>query len=496
MRGLFSYFAYYFTKHYMKKLLLASVVLAAITLQLSSCVKKKFDTPPDTNTYDPQLTVTHTIEQIKRFPVGVAIDSNAVISGIVVMDDRSGNYYKKMVIQDSTGGIEVLVDQNNLYNDYPVGRKVYVQLKGLFIGEYGQNKQLGYTPDASGSVSNIPFVEAGKYIIKANYPNPVVADTFTVAELSNVSAMQAHLNTLIAIKDVEFADDAVGAPYAQLASLASATNRTIKDCNGSTITLRTSGYANFQPLSIPGGRGIIVGIYTRFNNTPQLYIRDTSDVRLRDSIRCNGSVYRNPELISIDSLRKYYTGSEVVLPNLKIRGIVISDASNGNVSAGNVVLQGGNNDKGIVLYFGGNPNYNVGDSIEVNVTGATLKEYRGKLELENVSTSKTTRLSAGRTITPRTVTISEIAANVANYESTLVRIANVTWDASYTTINGDRGNLNVSDATGTILHYTANGASFKEFVLPPSPATAIVGIIERYNTTIQLRIRNTGDITP
>lgn len=480
----------------MKRLLLASVVLAAMTLQLSSCVKKKFDTPPDTSQYDPQLTVTHTIEQIKRFPMGMAIDTNATISGIVVMDDRSGNYYKKIVIQDSTGGIELLIDQNNLYNDYPVGRKIYVQLKGLFIGEYGQNKQLGFTPDASGSLSNIPFIESGKYIIKANYPNPVVADTFTLAELSNVAGMQAHLNTLVAIKDVEFADDAVGATYAQLASLASATNRTIRDCNGSSVTLRTSGYANFQPLAIPGGKGIIVGIYTRFNNTPQLYIRDTADVRLRDSVRCNGSVYRQPELISIDSLRKYYNGSEVVLPNLKIRGIVISDASNGNISAGNVILQGGNNDKGIILYFGGNPNFNVGDSLEVNITGATIKDYRGKLELENVSASRTTRLAAGRTITPRTVTISEISANFDKYESTLVRIANVTWETGYTTVNGNRGNLSVSDATGTLLHYTANNASFRDAVLPPSPATAIIGFIERFNTTIQLRMRNANDITP
>lgn len=480
----------------MKKILLASSLIAALALHLGSCVKKDFDTPPDTSSYDPQLEVTHTIAELNSFPVGNAVDSDYVVSGIVVMDDRSGNYYKKIVIQDSTGGIEVLVDQNNLYNDYPVGRKVYIKLKGLYVGEYGQNKQLGYTPDASGSLSSIPFIEVDHYIVKANYPNDIVADTFTFAELADPNAMKAHLNTLVAIKDAEFADDAVGTTYAQLASLASATNRTVNDCAGGSITLRTSGYAKFQPVKMPGGRGIIVGIYTRYNNTPQLYIRDTNDVVFTDSVRCNGSVYKEPEYITIDSLRKYYTGSAINLENLKIRGIVISDASNGNISSGNVVLQGGNNDKGIVLYYGGSTTYNLGDSLEINISGATLKEYRGKLELENVSTSKTTKLGAGKSITPKVVTIDQIANNFSDYESTLVKIANITFEGGYTTINGNVGNLTVSDATGSIVHYTSNSATFKDFVLPASPATAIAGIIERYNTTIQLRIRNTNDVTP
>lgn len=480
----------------MKKVLICSSLLVALAFQMTSCVKKVHDTPPDSSSYDPQLPVTHTIKQMKAFPMNTPIDTQAVISGIVVMDDRSGNYYKKIVIQDSTGGIEILIDQNNLYNDYPIGRKVYVKLKGLYLSEYGQNAQLGYVPDASGSLSNIPFLEADQYIVKANYPNPIVADTLTLAELSNPNAMLDHLNTLVAIKDVEFAEDAVGVPYAQIASLASATNRRINDCNGSSIILRSSGFARFQPLLTPGGKGTLVGIYTRFRNDAQLYIRDVSDVQFTDSIRCNGSVYKEPDLVSIDSVRKYFTGSEVTMPSLKIRGVVISDAANGNVSSGNFVLQGSNTDKGIVLYYAGAAPYNVGDSLEVNITGATLKQFRGKLELDNLSTSKTTRLASNRMITPKAVTIQDIINNFNDYESTLVKLSNITWASGYTTVNGLNGNLNLSDGTGVILHYTANSATFKDFPLPPSPTTSVVGFIERFNTTIQFRMRNSTDITP
>jgi hypothetical protein len=480
----------------MKNKLHASVLILFTILLMVACVKKKFDTPPDNTSYDPQLPVTHTISELKEFLLGVKIDSNYVITGTVIMNDKSGNYFRKIVIQDNTAGIAILIDQSNLHNDYPIGRKVYVKLQGLYISEDGRNKQLGYTPDESGALSNIPFLEVDNYIIKASYPNMVVADTLTVAALADVDNMSKYLNKLVAIKDVEFLENEIGHTYAQIASISAATSRTLTDCSSNTILLRTSGYANFGQLPLPQGRGTIVGIYTRYNNTPQLYIRDTSDVYFHNTIRCNGSEYTAPTLITIDSLRKYHNGSTRTLPKFKIRGVVISDMTKGNMSAGTIVLQGNNDDKGIILYYGGNIMYNLGDSLEIDITGATIKEYRGKLEIDNISTSKTIRLGSRRNILPKVVTINEVQANADVYESTLVQINTITWLGNYTTINGDRGNLIFSDATGVMQHYTSSTASFQDYLLPPSPTTSIIGIVEQNNSQIQLRIRNPSDIVP
>jgi len=478
----------------MKKVLLASSLLFALTMQMTSCVKKDFDTPPDNSSYDPNLQVTHTIAEMKNFPKNTAIDTDAIIYGIVSMDDRSGNYYKKVVIQDSTGGIEILIDQNNLYNDYPVGRKVYVKLKGLYLGAYNDNPQLGATPDAAGGLSNIPFVEVDNYIVKANYPNPVVPDTFTLEELQNPANALASLNTLVAIKDVEFMDDAVDVPYAELATLASATSLNFRNCNDARMILRTSGYAKFQPMKTPGGRGVIVGIYTRFRNTPQLYIRDTSDVHFTNPIRCNGSEYAPPVLVTVDSLRNYYQGSDVTIPSMKIRGVVISDVANGNISNGNLVLQESSTGKGISIYYGGTLSYALGDSLEINISGATLKNFQGRLEVSGARVNKTIKLATNRTITPKTLTISAINNDIANLESTLVKIDNITWQAGQTYYNGVAGNLQISDASGTILHFTAGGASFKNTLLPPAPITSVTGYLEIYNGITQFRLRNLNDV--
>lgn len=44
------------------------------------------------------------------------IEKNIVIGGQVVSEDRSGNVYKSIYIQDATGGIELKIGKNALYN--------------------------------------------------------------------------------------------------------------------------------------------------------------------------------------------------------------------------------------------------------------------------------------------------------------------------------------------------------------------------------------------
>lgn len=261
------------------------IIVCFCLIGSSSCFKREYQGPPDTLSYDPQLKVTHTIAQLLTMPQGAAITNDITICGVVVMDDRSGNYYKSIVVQDSTAGIELLLDQSNLYNDYPVGRKIYVKCKGLFLGNYNGNPQLGYTPAASGSLSNIPAILMSNYIVKANYPNAIVPDTFTITELAAATA--TRLNTLVAIRKTEFADDNVGIPYAEQAGLSSATSLTIQDCSGSKAKLRTSGYAKFQPYLTPVGNGTMVGVFTKYKTDIQLVIRDTNDVDFR-GVRCSG----------------------------------------------------------------------------------------------------------------------------------------------------------------------------------------------------------------
>src|SRR5687767_11019817 len=127
------------TLHMLRSLL----ALVTAGLFLASC-NKKFDEPPAF--IEPNITANTTIKQLKAMHTIGAIEKisqDLVIAGVVVADDRSGNFYKSIAIQDETGGITVRLDGTNLYTTYPVGRKVYIKLNGLYVGDYNRLIQIG-----------------------------------------------------------------------------------------------------------------------------------------------------------------------------------------------------------------------------------------------------------------------------------------------------------------------------------------------------------------
>ena len=98
-------------------------------------------------TLTPNKTILELKSLYKNAPV--KIEDNIIIGGQVISEDRSGNIYKSIYIQDATGAIEVKIGKNSLYNDYKLGQWVYVKCSGLTLGDYKGMIQLGYE-DASG----------------------------------------------------------------------------------------------------------------------------------------------------------------------------------------------------------------------------------------------------------------------------------------------------------------------------------------------------------
>lgn len=67
----------------------------------------------------------------------VRVDAPMVLKGTVSSSDQSGNIYKSLYIQDETGGIELKIGKNGLYNEYKPGQTIYVKMTGLMVGMYG-----------------------------------------------------------------------------------------------------------------------------------------------------------------------------------------------------------------------------------------------------------------------------------------------------------------------------------------------------------------------
>ena len=269
----------------MKFLRLSGLLLSSIML-LNSCLKKQFDAPPDSSQQDPKLTVNCNISVLSNMAMMMTagktrLMGDTTIYGVVVGDDKGGNIYKKIFIQDSTGGMQLILDKTYLYGDYPVGRKIYVKLKGLLLMNYKGTPDIVFSMNDDGSTNGIPASLLGTYLVKANYPNSITPPQLTLFDV--ISNPGKYVNTLVTIKDMQFETGSNNVVYSDPNN---STNRALINCSKTgRITMYNSSYSNFQPAITPNGNGTITGIITLFGSTAQLTLRDTTDVRFTNP-RC------------------------------------------------------------------------------------------------------------------------------------------------------------------------------------------------------------------
>lgn len=466
------------------------LAILAISLVIVSC-KKKFDDPPPTGA--PDIVANTTIRDLKArlTTTGsiVAITDDVVIEGVVSCDDRSGNFYQQIAIQDSTGGILLRLAGNNLFNNYPVGRQVFVKCNGLYLGEYGRMIQLGGGVEAGGGGVTLLAVNLqDQHLIKGALNQPLVPKVVNVADLTT-TLQDPYVNTLVKLQNFEFAAGELGKNYADADQSG---NRIIQGCSNpgtNRLTLRTSNYANFATFPVAQGNGDIIGVYSIFNNTKQFTIRDTTDVRFTNP-RCGAGP---TTLMNTADLRALFTGTTTNAPNgRRITGVVISDRTTNNLNAQNIYLQQGNGLAGILVRFDAAHSFNLGDSVDVNVSGMELSEFNALLQLNNVPLGYASIVGTGKTITPRVATIAQVNTNFETWESTLVKINNVTSMTGGTGGNYS-GNVTMDDGTGTLILFTSSGATFATSPRP-SAATSVTGYLTPFNATKEISIRGLPDV--
>jgi hypothetical protein len=248
---------------------------------------KTFDEPPPYTVPDIRSTIS--IRQLRsmHFTGGFEkISDEHIVEGIVVANDSSDNFYKSIVIQDSTAGITMRMDGTGLYHLYPVGRKLFIKLKGLWLGDYAGMMQLGIGVDradpAYPDLVALPQPLFDRHVIKGNQHNIITPVACTIERLND--SLQS---CLVLLQGVEMPPSDTGRTYADAQNRVSL-NRTIQSCTGSRAYIRTSGFAGFASHKTPRGNGNITAVYSIFRNDKQLVIRDTSDVQLH-GLRCTGN---------------------------------------------------------------------------------------------------------------------------------------------------------------------------------------------------------------
>lgn len=225
------------------------------------------------------------------------VTEDAIIEGVVVANDISGNIYQYIYIQGTyidTLGVERLINTEGgigvgikgigcLYTLYPVGQKVRINLKGLYVGGYGQSPRIGMPHiNTNGAMKLGPMTldMMKTHIGKIGKPNPemVTPKVVDATDLTDRNITQLT-PLLVVLHDSEISD--AGWPFAHW-EVGGDTYSEYHDINidGNVVKqlLYTSTSATFAGDTIQKGKKTIYGLLNRYSSSYQLSLRSLDDI--------------------------------------------------------------------------------------------------------------------------------------------------------------------------------------------------------------------------
>lgn len=248
----------------MKKVIAFSLSLLAGAVIIVSC-KKKFDEPPVKQAPDgAKITIAALKAKYAMNPnANYKFRNDSNLYCVVTADEVSGNLYKEVYVKDATGALHLkLVNSGGLF----IGDSIRINLNGVYLND-----------DAN--LIQLDSVNIEKSVVKlASGLNPQ-PEVMTIAQI--ISPTTTAQSKLVRIDNVQFIPGV--STYTTYADAVGKTdvNQGIKGCSStSTVTVRTSGYANFAGTTLPSGNGSIIAIVSQYNTTMQLTIRNVNEVNM------------------------------------------------------------------------------------------------------------------------------------------------------------------------------------------------------------------------
>lgn len=221
---------------------------------------------------------TNYIDQIKLADNG----QHVIVSGRVISNDRAGNIYKSLYIQDATGGLVLSINKNSLYNDYRMGQEVVIDLTDMYIGKYNGLQQMGfpkwYAQGNAWEATFMPYEFFAEHTQLNGMPEPDKINIPTVSDFTTLDKTPAGKiewqGRIVRLQNVHFKDADQDLNFTDGYKIN--TNRTLCDAAGNELTVRTSGYANFRNVPLPKGNFDLVGLLGFYGDDWQVMLNDTS----------------------------------------------------------------------------------------------------------------------------------------------------------------------------------------------------------------------------
>lgn len=265
-----------------------------------SCQKNEITFPKISDDETGNTSIMELKKQYKNPGTFWTITEDIRISGIVIANDENGNFYKKIIIQDSSGGIAINIDGYELYKEYPIGRKLNINCKNLTLNDYAHSINLGFKINEDQPLLlPIPRKITGNYIKKGGFDYDLKPRLVTISQLST-DLHDSHQNTLVKLEGLQPSMRDKNKTLADPNKRWPSSSYTLYDCQGNILVLRTSSYSNLASEPLPTDNGSIIGIFTPYfqEKIADKAKRDEKNITLRNineldfsNPRCNN----NPE---------------------------------------------------------------------------------------------------------------------------------------------------------------------------------------------------------
>ncbi len=221
------------------------------------------------------------------------ITSDIYIKGYVCSSDETGNFYKELYLQDDpispTSGIRVLLNINGVFGKYNFGREVFVNLKGLYVGESNIGDgiiSIGEAADYNSlELNEISQNRANFQVLRSKNTEQMFPLSIDILQLNS-----SYIGMFVRLDNIQFPSI-----YADISSFVHPlddfdTTFLLESCEGfgnSNLKLETSKFSDFKDVTVPYGSGNISGIVTKDYNGDNLVVvlNKLDDVKMNDS-RC------------------------------------------------------------------------------------------------------------------------------------------------------------------------------------------------------------------
>ena len=178
------------------------------------------------------------------------------------------------------------IDRRAIHNKYNIGREVYINISGLFVGEVNRGDGViaiggGEDGDELVSMSEQQSIER---VLRTKNTSEIGEKTIAIAELT-----EAHIGLFLTLKSIHFLPEERGQPLLAAKDWFD-TQRVMTQCTENTKTsllLETSRFADISDMPIPEDAVSIRGIISKtYNGSDLVLVLNACEDIISDNPSC------------------------------------------------------------------------------------------------------------------------------------------------------------------------------------------------------------------